>query len=77
MSEESTRPPFAIGNSWDPQIICNYGKRSVKFKGICLKQDCLSHIHGNVVTLYMLYELDTWSRDLNTGFFRYNHAQNI
>ena len=28
----------------------------------------VSFIHGNVVNLYISYELDTWSRDLNTDF---------
>ena len=36
-------------------------------KRICLKQDSISFIHGNIVNLYILYELDIWSKDLNTG----------
>ena len=28
----------------------------------------MSSIRGNVVNLYISYELDTWSRDLNTHF---------
>ena len=28
----------------------------------------MSFIHGNVVDLYITYELDTWSRDLNKDF---------
>ena len=66
MPEKSIKPPFTRDNSFDPEIICNYSQGSVKFKGICLKQECVSFIHGNVVTSYMFYELNTCSRDLNT-----------
>ena len=38
------------------------------FKGFCLKQDGLSFLQKNVVNFYGSYELDTWSRDLNTDF---------
>ena len=53
---------------FDPEIIYNYGKGQIKFKGICLKQDSVCFIHGNVVSLYISYELNTWSRDLSTYF---------
>ena len=58
MSEESATPPLITGNSFDPEIIYNYGKGKIKFKGLCLKQDSVSFIHVNVVNLYISYELD-------------------
>ena len=67
MSEESITLPSTTDNSFDSEIIYNYGKGKIKFKGICLKQDSVSFIHGNV-NLYIFYETDTWSRDLNTDF---------
>ena len=66
MSEESATPLLITGNSFDPEIIYNYGKGKIKFKGICLKQDSVSFIHMNVINVYISYELDIWSRDLNT-----------
>ena len=59
---------FTTDNIFSPGIFCNYGKEKIKFKGICLKQDKVSLIHGNEVNIYVTYELDTWSRDLNTDF---------
>ena len=53
---------------FDSEIVYNYGKGQIKFKGICLKQDISCFIHGNVVNLYFSYELNAWSRDLNTYF---------
>ena len=68
MPKESITPPSTTGNSFDLEIICSYGKGKIRFKGICLKQDSVSFIHGNVVHLYISYKLDTCSRDLNTDF---------
>ena len=35
---------------------------------VSLRKDSISFIHKTVVNLYIVHELDTWSRDLNTGF---------
>ena len=41
----------------------------LKFKGACLKQvDTTPFSPNNVVKLFIVYELDRWSRDLNTDF---------
>ena len=40
----------------------------VKLNGNCLRQDSVPFLHKNVVNLYITYELDTWSRDLNIDF---------
>ena len=68
MLEEIITPPSTTDNSFDPEIIYNYGKGKIKFKGICLKQDSVSFIHGDVVSLYISSELDTCSTDLKIGF---------
>ena len=47
-------------------VIINFKK--VEFKGIYLKQDSESCLHKNLVNLYISYDLDTWSRDINTDF---------
>ena len=39
-----------------------------KFKGNCLTQDNISSNHGNVINVFIVYKLETWSRDLNTDF---------
>ena len=68
MSEETITTPSRAENSFNPEIIYNYGRGRIKFKGICLKQDSVSFIDRNAVNLYIWYKVDTWSRDLNTDF---------
>ena len=41
----------------------------MEIKENCLKQDKVILASKNVVNLFIVYELDTWSRDLNAGFF--------
>ena len=40
----------------------------MEFSEICLKQESVYFLHKNIVNLYISYELDTLSRDLNTNF---------
>ena len=68
MSEETITTPSRAENSFNPEIIYNYGRGRIKFKGICLKQDSVSFIDRNAVNLYIWDKVDTWSRDLNTDF---------
>ena len=68
ISEETITTPSRAENSFNPEIIYNYGRGRIKFKGICLKQDSVSFIDRNAVNLYIWYKVDTWSRDLNTDF---------
>ena len=68
MSEETITTPSRAENSFNPEIIYNYGRGRIKFKGICLKQDSVSFIDRNAVNLYIWYKVDTRSRDLNTDF---------
>ena len=41
---------------------------SVKFEENCLKQNKVSFTHENVVNVFIVYQLDIWSRDLNSEF---------
>ena len=41
-------------------------KFTVEFKGSCLKQDKATFTYRKVVNLFIVYYIDTWSRDLNT-----------
>ena len=40
----------------------------VEFKGSYLKQDKVTFTPRNIINLYIAYELDTWSQDLNADF---------
>ena len=68
MSEESIKISSTTDNSFVPDLIYNYGKGKIKLKGIWFKQDNVSFIHGNVVNLYISYELDQLIRNLNLNF---------
>ena len=56
MSGESITPRYRKDNSFNPEIIYNYGRERIKFKGICLKQVSVSFNRENVVNLYISYE---------------------
>ena len=43
-------------------------KIALELKGSCLKQDNATFTHRNDVNLFIVYKLDTWSRDLTTKF---------
>ena len=40
----------------------------LEFKGRYLKQDKDNYTQGNGVDLFIVYELERWSQDLNTDF---------
>ena len=47
----------------------NNSKIRLKFKGSCTKlEDKAAYTPYNVVNLFVVYELDTWSQDLSTDF---------
>ena len=46
----------------------NNSKIRVRFTGSWLKQDKVTFNPRNVVDLFIVYELDAWSRDLKTDF---------
>ena len=69
ISRESIKNPHTSDVIFAPKIIGDYRFNStVECKGIFLKQDSLSFLHKNIANLYILYELDTWPKDLNTDF---------
>ena len=69
MSNEKFTPPYTANKSLSPKPIWNNSKKRLKFKGSCLKQeDKASFTPNNVINLFIVYKLDTWSRDLNIGF---------
>ena len=43
-------------------------KKKIEFKWSCLKQYKVSFILRSVVNIFVVYELDTWSRHLNADF---------
>ena len=43
-------------------------EKVAEFSGSCLKQDKAAFTHRNEVNFFIVYELDTGSRDLNTKF---------
>ena len=55
-----------------PKLIGDYQFKKVKFKGIYLKQDSVSFLHKIVLNFCISYQLDTWSRHLNTDFTLFN-----
>ena len=56
-------------NSFTPKLtyIHNF-KITVNFEEICLKQDKIYLICGNVVNVFIVYKLDIRSRELDTDF---------
>ena len=58
--------PFSTGNSLSPTIKWHGdSKLCLVFEGSCLKQFIGS---TNRIIFFIVYELDTWSRDLNSYF---------
>ena len=68
ISEESITPPSTTEKSFYQEVMCYFGPEyELKFKGICLKQDSVSFLH-KCIYVYITYELDAWSKDLNIDF---------
>ena len=53
MSGKSITLPSRTDHSFDSELTYNYGKGKGKFKGIYLKQDIASFIHGNEVDCFL------------------------
>ena len=66
--EESINASVLSSNSFTPRLAFICKKRiAAKLKRNCLIQDNISFTHRNPTNLFVVYELDTWSRGLNTG----------
>ena len=70
LSNEKSMCGYIANVSVCPELIwMNNTRIRLKFKGSCLKQEDKSPFTPkNVVNLFNVYELDTWSGDLNTDF---------
>ena len=58
MSNESIKPPSAPNNFVTPSLKYLGTKTRVKFSGSCLKQDKVTYNHGNIVNIYIVYEIN-------------------
>ena len=64
LSAESIKPPTTSDNSLTPALDYYGIKARVKFNGSCLKQK-ISNTHGEVVSIYIVYELGASSSHNN------------
>ena len=56
-------------NSFAPKITdIHNSKIALKFEGNCLKQDKVSFAQRNMVNIFVVYEVNTWSRNLKSDF---------
>ena len=65
LSNESNKPPTTSNKSVTPELIYYDTKTRVKFIRSCLKQSRIPHTHGKVVNIYIAYELDASSSNVN------------
>ena len=69
MLNEKFRPLYTTHKNLSPKLQWNKSRLRLRFEGSCLKQeDKARFTPNNVVNLFIVYELDTWSQDLNTDF---------
>ena len=62
LSNEKFTPPYTVDKSLSPKLIWNNSRIKLKFEGSYLKQeDKAPFTSNNVVNLFIVYELDTWS----------------
>ena len=59
---KSLRTPGTPNNSIAPAVSYIGVKKRVKFDGSCLKQDKMTFTHGNIVNIYIAYEIKLWNR---------------
>ena len=65
LSAESIKTPATSDNSLTPALSYYGAKTKVKFTGSCLKQSKISYTHGEIVNIYIVYELGASSFHLN------------
>ena len=69
MSNEKFKPPYTANTSVSSKSIWNKSRIRLRFEQSCFKQqDKTPFTPSNVVNFFIVYELDTWSLDLNTDF---------
>ena len=59
MSEERIKSPSTSDNSFAQKLLFTIQK---------FKQDKAAFTHRNVINLFMIFQVDTWSKDLSTKF---------
>ena len=62
LSDETIKPPATPNNSIAPAVSYIGVKTRAKFDGSCLKQDKMTFTHGNIVNIYIAYEIKLWNR---------------
>ena len=71
LSEESIKIAVTANNSFAPKLtFIQNVKIAVKFEGYCLKQEKISFTLGNVVSIFLIYELNIWLLEVNTDFLQ-------
>ena len=65
LSAKSIKPPTTSDKSITPALSYYGTKARVKFTGSCLRQSRISHTHGKVVKIYIVYELSASSSQAN------------
>ena len=70
LSNEKLTCAYVANVSVSPKLIwMNDTRIRFKFKGSCLKQeDSAPFTQNNIANLFVVYELDRWSRETNTDF---------
>ena len=68
LSNEMIKPPTTANYNLSPKLNWHNSKIREEFKGRCLKKDKVIFTPNNVVNLFILYDLNKWSQDLNANF---------
>ena len=58
MFDENFTPPATTDFILTPKLSYFGTKTRVEFKGSCLKQDKITHNHGEMVNIYIVYEVN-------------------
>ena len=66
MSDESIKPPTTSNKMLNPSLDYVGTKTRVKFNGDCLKQEKTTFNHGEIVNIYIVYEIE---RSLNVSSY--------
>ena len=67
MSNEKFRLAYTTNKILSLKLQWNKYKLRLRFEGSCLKQEHATPVTpNNIVNLFIVYELDSWPRDLDT-----------
>ena len=68
LSDENIMPLYATNRNLSLKLVWYNSRIKLKYKGSCLKQNKGTFSPENVVTLFIVYELNTWLGDLSFDF---------